>query len=140
MTAYTRGGYYETLVLDLLTAEGYWCWQTRGSKGAADIIAIKPAGMFGGVVGGVCQVLLVQVKGARKRVDNEGWETLCRLAKETGGLGIIADWPRWTKAKAGPCRLRKIIAEHRPHSGFWPSQPFLLDWIEAGDGDAQADR
>ena len=68
-TAYKRGDYYEKKVAALLRSEGYWVWQTRGSKGAADLIALKAG-----------QLMLVQVKGGKSWVTHEAWNALYWMA------------------------------------------------------------
>jgi hypothetical protein len=123
VSAYSKGNSYERQALDHLRAEGYHCWQTRGSKGPADLIAIKPG-----------QLLLVQVKGARSPMTHDGWNALWYLALDCGTIGkpclaIIADWPDWKPSKAGPMRLSVITGSHHPNGRTWPCQPFITDQI-----------
>lgn len=54
MTGYADGVRVEHAVVHHLTAEGYDCTRAAGSKGTADVIAIKPG-----------QVLLVNCKRSR---------------------------------------------------------------------------
>jgi Holliday junction resolvase len=116
VTAYQRGGYYEQLCADYLRSEGYFCWQSRGSRGPADVIALKPR-----------QVLLVQVKGGRKTMPGGDWNTLLTLAQEAGAVPVVADWPR-----RGRMRLREITGRHALGSRDWPCVPFLVDEIAEG--------
>lgn len=51
VTRYASGTVFEREVRAHLEAEGYWCIRAAGSKGKADIVAIKPG-----------QVLIVQAK------------------------------------------------------------------------------
>ncbi len=128
MTAYQRGGYYEQLCADHFRREGYWCWQSRGSRGPADVIALKPG-----------QAVLVQVKGGRKQMPGEDWNTLLVLAQEAGAVPVVADWPEWQEWKAGPMRLREITARHKPGSRVWPCAPFLTDEVIPGSPSGRRD-
>lgn len=122
---YRVGGYYERRAAAVLESEGYLVWQSRGSKGAADLIAIKPAGrILGGLIGGVCEVLLVQVKGRSAAITSDGWNLLYALAAEYGALPIVADFPA-----RGELRLRKIIAPHEARRHHWPAVPFHTDRV-----------
>jgi hypothetical protein len=116
VTSYEKGSYYERLAYDAFEREGYECWLTRGSKGAADLIAAKPG-----------QLVLVQVKGALSPITHDGWNGLLDLAKLVGGIPVVADWPRWKPSRAGPLRLRRIRAAHLSRKQTWPADLFPLD-------------
>jgi hypothetical protein len=98
------------------TAEGYYCWQARGSKGHTDVIAVKPH-----------QLVLIQVKGATSVMSHEGWNGLLSLARLVAAVPVVADWPDWTPAKAGPLRLRQITGAHSAGKKLWLAEPFILD-------------
>jgi Holliday junction resolvase len=121
VTPYSRGTAYERRAAEQLSAEGYWCWLARGSKGAADLLALKPG-----------QVVLVQVKGGRETIGSDGWNVLLALASELRAVPVVADWPEWQRSDAGPMRLRQITgpARRSSRSAGWPSVPFVTD--EAG--------
>lgn len=109
--------------MEYLISEGYWCWQSRGSRGPADIVAIKPG-----------QVLLVQVKGGVmigniSRFSHDEWNVLLALAQEAGAVPIAVDWPR-----RGRMRLREITGYHQTGTQEWPSKPFLVDVVVPGSG------
>lgn len=112
MTAYTRGDRYEKLVADRLRADGYSCWQARGSHGAADLIALKPGG----------HILLIQVKGGHAAITGTGWNDLYDIASILGAIPLVADFP-----KRGQLRYRQVLARHVPHSKHWHSQPWHPD-------------
>jgi hypothetical protein len=116
MSAYSRGNAYEVRAMEAFIIDGYHVWQARGSKGAADLIAVKPG-----------QIVLVQVKGAAKPIGHDGWNGLLALARLVDAVPVVADWPDWRRADAGPMRLRRITAAHRKHSPEWIAEPFVLD-------------
>lgn len=118
MSNYSRGNDYERRVADELRGDGYQCWQTRGSKSAADIIALKPG-----------QVLLVQVKGASEQISSNDWNALYSLAALVLAEPIVADFPKWKPSKAGPVRYRRISGEHRHYAREWPCEEFTPDEI-----------
>jgi Holliday junction resolvase-like predicted endonuclease len=118
VTAYTRGLGYEDRAATALAQDGYVVWQAKGSKGAADLIALKRG-----------QVLLVQVKGCRERITGQGWNELLDLAERVGALALVADWPEWQSYRAGPMRLRRITGRHAPRSPRWLCEPFTTDEV-----------
>jgi Holliday junction resolvase len=113
---YRKGGYYEAKTLDLFTLEGYVCWQARGSKGPADIVAIKPG-----------QVVLIQVKSGLREISGREWNALYELAQRLGAVPVVAHWP----AARQPVELTRIMGQHRDNSPLWSFEPFVLDQIEA---------
>ena len=120
MTAYGRGDYYERKCLEAFEAEGYHCWQARGSKGVADVIAVK----FG-------QLVLIQVKGGTKTIAHDGWNGLLALCQLVGAVPVVADWPEWASHNRGPIRLRRITGPHKRYGQLWPAEPFVLDQVAA---------
>lgn len=120
MSAYSRGNAYEVKAMRVLMADGYHVWQARGSKGVADLIAVKPG-----------QLVLVQVKGATKGIRHDEWNGLLALAELVEAVPVVADWPDWTPAVAGPIRWRRITAAHRSYSQYWHAEPFVLDEVAA---------
>lgn len=120
MSGYRQGGYYEALAVDQLEAAGFTCWQARGSKGAADIVAMRcHTGDGPGP-----RVLLVQVKGKNAARDHDCWNRLWALAGELDVTPLWADWPGWKRHDAGDMRLVEIIGPHAPRSQDWPSEPY----------------
>lgn len=122
MTIYEQGNRYEVKVVNALTADGYSCWQARGSKGAADVIALKPG-----------QVLLVQVKSgaapapASLGMSHAGWNALFDLAEQTGAVPVACYWRQWARRPY----WRRLTGRHHPNKQHWPSMPFAADEIEA---------
>ena len=119
MTAYQMGNYYERRTAVLFRHDGYEVWQTRGSKGAADLIALKPG-----------QICLVQVKSGTKQISGEQWNALFRLAAGLQALPIVADWKDGS-GRGRSMALRRITARHVPGSHWWPCEPWHLDALEA---------
>jgi Holliday junction resolvase len=109
--AYEAGNRFEKRVAQHLRDEGYVVWQTRGSKSAADLIALR-----------VGQVLLVQVKGGVTTLNHEQWNALYDLARMCGALPVIAD------RNARQIRWRRIIDQHQPRTHDWPALPFTTDY------------
>lgn len=111
--AYEAGNRFEKRVADHLRGEGYVVWQTRGSKSAADLIALK-----------VGQVLLVQVKGGVTTLNHEQWNDLHRLAFVCGAVALVADRDRRA------IRYRRITAGHLERSRVWPAVAWATDFTE----------
>jgi hypothetical protein len=123
VTYYEQGNYYEARTATLLRAEGYEVWQTRQSRGAADLIAIKPG-----------QVVLVQVKSGIKAISHDGWNSLYRLSLGLRAVPVVADWRERTRAEPGRGRvmhLRRITGMHQAHKQTWPCVTWHLDAVEA---------
>jgi Holliday junction resolvase len=112
---YARGNYAERRTADTLRGDGYAVWQSRGSKGPADLIAVK-----------VGEILLVQVKSGTTPIGGSQWNALYQLARQIGAVPVVADWP-----KRGKLRLRRITGEHLERKQTWPAIPFTLDQIDA---------
>jgi hypothetical protein len=116
--AYRSGGRYEAKTADLFTAEGYACWLARGSKGAADVLAVKRG-----------QIILIQVKSSRlgQAFDHKGWNALYRLAAD---LGVVPVWCHWTPYHRTPS-LHRVTGLHARGSRHWPCEPFAVDELAA---------
>jgi Holliday junction resolvase len=116
VTLYERGGYYERKTAELFRAEGYRCWQSRGSRGFADVLAIKPG-----------QIVLIQVKSGTKEISGAEWTGLWQLAAELGSVPVVAHWevrrPVVLTRITGPATARL--------RSQWPGRPFVLDEIDA---------
>ena len=82
MTNYTRGRAVEYKVWADLEADGYQVLRAAGSKGVADLIALKPG-----------EVLLVQVKAADPQLSPAERKALLELAHLTGALPLVAYKP-----------------------------------------------
>ena len=115
MTAYERGNYLERRAADKLRHDGYTCWQTRGSKTPADIIAAKPG-----------QLLLVQVKAGLATITHDEWNNLLATATRAGAIPIVAD-----RLKRGVIRWRRITHAHQPNSRDWPAVDWHADQVAA---------
>lgn len=79
MTNYTTGRSLEYKVRDNLEADGYQCIRAAGSKGKADIVALKPG-----------ETLLVQVKTSNPQLTPTDRKALLELARLTGAIPIVA--------------------------------------------------
>jgi len=78
MTNYTRGRALEYEIRDRLREDGYQTFRTAGSRGVADIIAIKPG-----------QILYVQAK-RDGRISPAERTALFRAAADVGALPLVA--------------------------------------------------
>ena len=122
MTAYQRGNYFERRVADQLRNDGYFVWQTRGSKTVVDMIALK--------TGQVGQTLLVQAKGGlviagTEHITGNDWNTLYTLACQVGAVPLIAQ-----RTGRGSIGYRQITDRHTPRSHTWPAQSWTPDDAE----------
>jgi Holliday junction resolvase len=128
VTAYQRGNAFERIIADQLRGDGYSVWQTRGSKTAVDIVAIKTG-----------QTLFVQCKSGVAALTSQRWDELHDLARAVGAVPIIADRP-----KRGVYRLRRITGRYRQHlpgetrGGIWPAEPFTTDVLDASSDQSRA--
>lgn len=110
---YRAGHRMETLVIDDLDSNGYYTMRAGGSKGIADIIALKPG-----------ETLLVQVKGNGDTPNHVEWNTLYNTAFKLS-LPIWPVTPLWVdKPKRGLIRYRQIVGRHTLHKHDWPA----LEW------------
>jgi Holliday junction resolvase len=80
MSAADKGARREREARDYLRSCGYYVVKAGGSKGAADLVAVRP-----GVV------LFVQVKCGRGRLRPPEWNALLELARRYGALPILAE-------------------------------------------------
>jgi hypothetical protein len=82
MTNYRRGVYYERRSIEYLRSCGYTCFRAAGSKGPADIVAIRPG-----------DALLVEVKSGRAQ---RRATRAAELARALGGpwRAVLHYWPR----------------------------------------------
>jgi Holliday junction resolvase len=115
---YRRGDTFEKRVMAELTADGYACWQTRGSKSPADIVAIKPG-----------ETLLVQAKSGRTRPSHAEWNALHDLAARVGAVPLVA-----TRHADGPhgamvTEYVHLIGAHWLHAHEWPSERWYPDRV-----------
>jgi Holliday junction resolvase len=112
LTNYQKGDYFEKRVLAELRTQGYEAWQSRASKGVADIIALK-----------IGQILLVQVKSGRTILSHDEWNLLYALAGRVEAVPVIAER---IKRRV---QYRRLTGEHMPRSPYWPCEPFVLDEV-----------
>lgn len=115
---YRQGRDLEWKVRDLLVTAGYRVLRMAGSKGAADLVAIK-----------VGQILWVQVK--RTTVPGpEAWNALLDLAEMTpGGVAVLA-----TCNPRKPVRFERMTGRKIPGSpvaSFRLLEPFPVDFAES---------
>ena len=82
MTNYSRGRNHEYAVRDALETDGYWCVRAAGSKGKADLVALKPG-----------EVVLVQVKASSPQVSPAEREALFGMASATCTVPVVAYKP-----------------------------------------------
>lgn len=112
MNQYARGRRLEWEVRDDLALNGYEVLRTAGSKGAVDLIAIKPG-----------EILLVQVKG-NGVLAPAGWNALYDLAQMAEAVPVLAE-----RLPRKPIRYLRLAArKNKP--GRQPFEPFLLDRVE----------
>jgi Holliday junction resolvase len=114
-----RGRTFERTVARALTADGYLVIRAAGSRGAGDLVAVKPG-----------QILLVQCKlGGAGDLGPAEWNAFRAVAESAGALPILAYRPglrglaywRLTGVKDGP---RKTP----------PAQPWTPDEMATVDG------
>lgn len=108
MSAKGRGEYRERIVKAILEDRGYTVWQSRGSHGEADLIALKRHS----------PTLLVQVKTNSATIKHYEWNHLYRLARQLAAFAIVVDM-----VGPGQMRWRRIIDEHSLYGHEWPSVP-----------------
>ncbi len=107
-SAYQRGNNAERRACATLQRHGWYTWQTRGSKSAADIVAMR-----GGVV------LLVQVKYGETEITGAEWNALYQLSTMIGAIPIYAS----TRPREGFLWVR-MCGEHPRQSRVWPGIEF----------------
>lgn len=110
---YRSGARFERQVQTHLHLNGYYAVRTPGSKGAADVVAIKAG-----------QVLLVQAK-TDGRCDPEPWNALYDLAEALGAVPLLAARPR-----PGAVEYWRLL-RRKDGGGRQPKTLFTVD--EAGE-------
>ena len=110
---YAAGTRTEHKVRELLEAEGYVCARTAGSKGALDLLAVKPG-----------ELLMVQVKRSGV-LGPAGWNRLYELAVMAGAIPILADAPI-----RRPIVFYRLLARKDRPGARQPFEVFLLDRVE----------
>jgi Holliday junction resolvase len=100
VTRYSNGTAFENKVKALLIADGYWCVRAAGSRGAADLVAIKSG-----------QILLVQVKRTNPIIPRAERIELFRVAQIIRAIPLVAFQP----APRKPVEYRRLL-------GYEPSQ------------------
>ena len=114
MSGYSDGRKLEYATLASLTLDGYWCVRAAGSKGKADVVALKP--------GLVNEILFVQCKtsGLMAPADRED---LFELATVFDGIALCARWVKEGRA-ARTVEFRELTG---PGPKDW--QPWTA-WLE----------
>lgn len=119
-TPYMQGDYAEKLVCDHLKAHGYLPFQARGSRGIADIVAVKPRPYGPSVV-------LAQVK-RDTATPHASWNALYELARAYGCIPVwVDDYQPGAGARPACFRWREIRGWHEPHRQAWPAREFRPD-------------
>jgi Holliday junction resolvase len=115
MTQYQRGDRREKLVMRALEDNGYVAWQSRQSRGYADIIALQAQ----------CKPLLVQVKSGRAQIKHYEWNMLWRLARQLEAVPLVALEAERAHANQ-PVRMEfvRILGEHKAYGRDWPGAPY----------------
>ena len=103
---YRRGARFEHTTLTDLRANGYYAQRTPGSKGVADILAVKPG-----------QVLLVQCKTSGT-LPPAPWNALYDVAADCGALPVMAE-------KGAPGKVRYWRLERRKSGERGQRQPMV---------------
>ena len=99
----------------ILEGWGYYVVRASASKGAADLLAIRPGGL----------VLFVQVKRGKGRLRPPAWNELLSLARRYGAVPILAErvvrqpmaWYRLDGPKAEGGRARQPMTGYDPEAG-----------------------
>lgn len=116
-TEYDQGNYYERKTAELLRGDGYETWQARGSKGCADLIALKPR-----------EIVLVQVKSGTKSISHKTFNDLYSLGNRLGAQPIVAEWKDEPRTNGRVLHWRRITGPHLPNSRDWPTRAWNPDW------------
>jgi len=109
---YEAGDRFEKRVMADLRRCRYVSTQTRGSKGAYDIIALPIIGSR------ATHVLLVQAKSGDKKVEHAAWNALRDVALKTGAAPLVAD------RDGRKIRYRLITGYHTYRSRDWPAEDY----------------
>jgi len=86
VSGYSDGRKLEYAAADLLWADGYWVIRAAGSKGTADIVALKRG-----------ETLFVQCKLSGTMGPGER-NSLVELARQLGGTPVCARWAKEGRA------------------------------------------
>jgi Holliday junction resolvase len=114
--AYRAGDRFEKRVITDLETDGYRAWQSRNSRGLADVFALKPG-----------QVLLVQVKAGLTGPSHQEWNGLYELAVRVGAVPLWADHdPEHPKR----IRYRRLLGPHNDRRHDWPAVAWTADEAE----------
>jgi|SRR5215831_8255997 len=121
---YLKGTRGERRAALVLRNAGYFVWLARGSKGCADLLAVK-----------IGEILLVQVKaggftGKRAPVSHDGWNALFDLGDLIGGVPLVAEVP-----DRGMVKFRRILGRHGERSRLWPCVEWQPDPLSAAQKD-----
>lgn len=108
---YAAGRTREYKVRDLLVDNGYDVVRSAGSKGAIDLVAIKPG-----------QILFVQVKTLAPP-GPKALNKLYDLASHVGAVPVLA-----TCAPRMPIRL-EVLTARKDKAGRSPLAPFIIDQL-----------
>lgn len=103
---YRSGTRFENIVAADLRENGYYAVRAPGSKGAADVVAIKAG-----------QVLLVQAK-TDGRCDPEPWNALYDLAETLGAVPLLAARPKPGTVEYWRLERRKYGGGRQPKTLF----------------------
>jgi len=106
MTNYSNGSAHERRTKEKLEADGYYVIKSAGSRGVADLVAIKRD-----------QILLVQGK-LSSRLDPKDWNQLLTVADEIGALAIVVGRGQ---------KMHRITGPKDGRGGKQPWEPWTTD-------------
>lgn len=113
MSAGQRGDYREKRAKEFLESHGYECWQARGSRGLADLIALQRKR----------PPLLVQVKAGSSPIAHYEWNGLLRLAAKLEAVPLVCT-ARTRDGTRYVMEWRRITGAHIMAARSWPACPF----------------
>ena len=93
MSGYRDGYKLENAAQHALEADGYWVIRAAGSKGTADLVAMKP----GPVLGMAVEILFVQCKLSGTMTPGDR-NSLTALAVQFRGTAVCARWAKEGRA------------------------------------------
>jgi Holliday junction resolvase len=100
MNAARRGAHFERRVRRLLEAEGWYVVRMAGSRGVADLLALRPAGTS-------AEARFVQVKVRKHALGPKAREELAKVAWYAGGTP-------WLVYRGPAARRYAVILEALP--------------------------
>lgn len=109
---YQRGSAQERRLKVRLESEGYYVIKSAGSKGAADLVAIKPY-----------QILMIQAK-LNDKISVEEWNTLYETARRLRAIPVLC-------FRGGA--LWRLTGSRRPRSRLKPWEAFTTDSVASPD-------